>query len=123
MTTDGPGPSPVDVTALAQLADDLGPARLAEVCNLFVADADELVGAIRAGYGSGDADAAASAAHRLKSASGFLGASRLSSLAAEAEDLARHDRLGEVSLRVALMAAELRRVSEALAAFVRYRRP
>ena len=122
VTTEGSGPTPVDVTALTRLADDLGPAHLAEVCDLFLVEADELVGAVRAACGTGDADAAARAAHRLKSASGFLGASGLSSLCAEVEDLARHDRLGEVSPRVALMADEMGRASEALAAFVRDRR-
>ena len=123
VTTEGPGPPPVDVTALARLGDDLGPAHLAEVCDLFRAEAAELVGAVRAACGSGDADSAARAAHRLKSASGFVGAGGLSSLCAEVEDLARHDRLGEVAPRLALMADELERVSEELAVFVRHRRP
>jgi HPt (histidine-containing phosphotransfer) domain-containing protein len=122
VTTEGPGPPPVDVAALVRLADELGPAHLAEVCELFLSDGYELLAAARAACDSGDADAAARAAHRLKSASGFLGAGRLCSLCAEVENLARHDRLGQVVPRVSLMIDELGRVSDDLASFVRNRR-
>lgn len=122
MTTEGPGPPHVDATTVARLVDDLGPDHVAEVCGLFLADAGELVGALRAACESGDADAAARAAHRLKSASGFVGAGGVSSLCAEVEHLARLDRLGEVGHRIDLTVHELERVSEELAALVRHRR-
>jgi HPt (histidine-containing phosphotransfer) domain-containing protein len=120
---DGLLPPPVDAMVVARLVDDLGTAGVAEVCGVFLADAGQLVGALRTAFELGDADAGARAAHRLKSASGFLGAVGFSSLCAEVEQLARQDRIDDAESRVDLLAEELERVSEELTALVGTRRP
>ncbi len=112
------GGSHVDVSVLGGLVDDLGREHVAEVCALFLADARELVAALGTAVESGDADEAARVSHRLKSASGFLGAAGISRLCAEVERLAREDRLAEGRPRVDLLGAELDRVSAELAALV-----
>lgn len=108
---------------MARLVDELGHGQVAQVCDVFVADAGDVVASVRGACESGDADAAARAAHRLKSGSGFVGALGLSSLCAEIEDLARHGRLDEVGSRIDVLAAEVERVSGELTALTDRRRP
>jgi HPt (histidine-containing phosphotransfer) domain-containing protein len=106
----------VDPTVLARLVDDLGEDHAREVCALFLTDAADIVGAVDAALGSGDAAAAARLAHRLKSASGFVGAEGCARLCAEIERLVRDDRLVDVRPRLELLADELGHVSAELAA-------
>jgi HPt (histidine-containing phosphotransfer) domain-containing protein len=77
---------------------------LAKVVACYFEDAGFLVGAIREGYAAGEAAAVHRAAHRLKSSSAFLGASRLADYCRKLEELCRDGELpadGGVS-RVAL---------------------
>lgn len=84
---DGAGPtSAVDETVFSQLVADLGPEHIGEVCQVFLQNATAGVQAVRTALDADDTAAAADAAHRLKSASGFLGAVRLASLCAALED-------------------------------------
>ena len=104
---------------LSALLGDLGPDSVDQVCAVFLVDGRERVDAMRAACAAGDADAAARSAHRLKSASGFLGASRLSALCGEVERLARDDRLGDVRARLDLVSGELEESARELRAAVR----
>jgi HPt (histidine-containing phosphotransfer) domain-containing protein len=75
----------VDEAVFSQLVADLGAQHIAEVCRLYLENAAAGVDAVRRALDSGDVEGAADAAHRLKSASGFLGATRLADLCAAVE--------------------------------------
>ena len=98
----------VDEAVFAALVDDLGADHIGEVCRLFLDNAAVEVHTVRRAVDSGDVKGAAEAAHRLKSASGFLGAARLNTLCAEVEAGAAAGDVGEA------LAAELRRTSDHL---------
>lgn len=80
----GRGPA-VDEAVFAQLVADLGAEHIGEVCEVFLRNAASGVEAVRTALDADDVAAAADAAHRLKSASGFLGAVRLAGLCAAVE--------------------------------------
>lgn len=96
----------------SQLVTDLGAEHIEEVCRLFLENAASGVDAIRQALDSHDAKGAAEAAHRLKSASGFMGATQLADLCAAVEAESPAGNPGEV------LAAELRRTSDDLDALV-----
>jgi HPt (histidine-containing phosphotransfer) domain-containing protein len=75
----------VDEAVLAQLAVDLGSAHAEEICRLFLENATREVQAVSRALAAGDREVAARSAHRLKSASGVVGATGLASLCAEVE--------------------------------------
>lgn len=75
----------VDEAVFSQLVADLGAQHIGEVCRLYLDNAAAGIDAVRQALDSGDAEGAADAAHRLKSASGFLGATRLVELCAAVE--------------------------------------
>lgn len=75
----------VDEAVLAQLVLDLGPGQAEEICRLFLENASREVHAVGRALDAGDSKAAARSAHRLKSASGFIGATGLATLCAEVE--------------------------------------
>lgn len=110
------GPASVDADVVARLTADLGPDGVAAVCQVFLADARERVRAAGAACRSADARGAARSAHRLKSASGFLGANGVSTLCREIERLAGEDRLADVAVRVDQLAEEVERASTELVA-------
>ena len=124
MTEDGPYVPRIDQTVLARLVVDLGPDDVADVCSIFVSDARQGLRVVRSGCDARDADAVARAAHRMKSASGFVGAEAISALCAEIEALVLVHRFDEVAPRVDLVAEELEHASQELAVLVgRLRRP
>ncbi len=92
----------------ARLVADLGAQHIEEVCRLFLESAAAGVDAVRQALDSEDATGAAEAAHRLKSASGFLGATGLARLCAAVEAGSPPRNLGGA------LAAELRRTSDDL---------
>lgn len=118
VAADGIGAARLDPAVVARLVDELGPAHVAEVSALFLADARDLLDAARAAQESGDTDAAARIAHRLKSASGFLGAAGISSLCREIERLARDGRLADLGPRIDVLAGEIEHVAAELADLV-----
>lgn len=75
----------VDEAVFAQLVADLGPKHIGEVCRVFVDNATSGIDAVRRALDAHDPEAAAGAAHRLKSASGFVGATHLAGLCAAVE--------------------------------------
>ena len=90
----------------SQLVADLGAEHIEEVCRLFLENAALGVDAVRQALASGDGEGAAQAAHRLKSASGFVGATGLADLCAAVEAGAPAPNPADA------MAAELRRASD-----------
>ena len=85
---------------------DLGAEHIAEVCQLFLENAAAGVEAVRRALDADDAAGAAQAAHRLKSASGFVGATGLADLCAAVEAGAPAPNPADA------LAAELRRASD-----------
>lgn len=108
----------VDEAVLVRLVDDLGHEHVAELCRIFLADARERVEAVHSACATGDADAAGRSAHLLKSAAGFVGVNRVSSLCHEIEDLARHDQLHEVPAFAGRLTEELGHASGELATLI-----
>ena len=102
----------VDEAVFAQLVADLGAQHIEEVCRLFLENAAAGIGAIRQALDAGDTKGAAEAAHRLKSASGFLGATRLADLCAAVEAGSSAGDPADA------LAAELRRTSDDLRVLV-----
>jgi HPt (histidine-containing phosphotransfer) domain-containing protein len=98
----------VDEAVLAQLVADLGAGHAVEVCRLFVENATNEVHAVGQALDAGDTDGAARSAHRLKSASGFVGATGLVALCAEVEAGAADSDVG------ALLAGELEKTAAEL---------
>lgn len=95
----------VDEAVFSQLVADLGAEHIEEVCRLFLANAASGVDAVRQALEADDAKAAVLAAHKLKSASGFVGATRLAALCAAVESGVAAGDPGEA------LAVELRRAS------------
>lgn len=106
------GPA-VDEAVFADLAADLGAAHIDEVSRLFLDNAKLQVEVVRTCLDAGDVTGAADAAHRLKSASGFLGATGLVSLCEAIEAGVPPAGAGE------LLAAELVRTAGDLDLLVR----
>jgi HPt (histidine-containing phosphotransfer) domain-containing protein len=102
----------VDEAVFSQLVADLGAEHIGEVCRVYLETAASGVDAVRRALDSGDAEGAADAAHRLKSASGFLGATRLAGLCAAVEAGSPPGNPGDA------LAAELRRTAEDLGVLV-----
>ena len=75
----------VDEAVFARLVTDLGAQHIEEVCRLFLESAAAAIDAVRRALACDDVSSAAEAAHRLKSASGFLGATGLAELCAAIE--------------------------------------
>lgn len=94
----------------SRLVADLGAEHIEEVSRLFLENAALCVNAVRRSLDAGDAQGAAKAAHRLKSSSGFIGATTLVDLCTEVES-GSGDR-GDA------LAAELHRTSAELDALV-----
>jgi PAS domain S-box-containing protein len=83
--------------------------------DLFLGQAPDHVGAVEAALASGDADGLARAAHALKGASANLGATKLTSLAAEIEKLGRGGDITSAGDPVAALLAEYALVETDLA--------
>ena len=88
-----------------RLVADLGAQHIGEVCRVFLENATAEVNAVRQALGAGDAAGAADAAHRLKSSSGFLGATGLAELCDDVQAGSPAGDTGDA------LAAELRRAS------------
>lgn len=104
----------VDGAVLAQLAVDLGAEHATEICRLFLENAAAEVHAVETALAAGDPAAAARSAHRLKSASGFVGATGLAALCAKVE--AGHPAGGTLAGELERTATDLNRSVGRLAA-------
>lgn len=108
----GPAGRVLDEAVVAQLVIDVGAGPAREICAVFLRDARERVSIIRRALDAADGDAAGRAAHRLKSAAGFVGASALSARCAAIERLVRHDGLVHACSQSGRLAAELEETTE-----------
>ncbi len=115
----GPGDDRVDAAVVGRLVADIGPEAVDELCRVFAAEARERLPAISAACRSLDAGRAAAAAHRLKSACGFLGVASLAWRCREIERLARAGQVEGAGRLADLAAAELDIVVDDLAGVVR----
>jgi histidine phosphotransfer protein HptB len=97
----------------------LGREFTAELIDTFVADARDLVAALRRALAESDRDAFRRAAHTLKSTGESLGAFSLAALARELEGMGQAGRLHEVGNRVDRLADLHDRVAQALGAIRR----
>ena len=112
-------PGALDNTVLGELRESVGddPEFLAELVDVFLADAPTQVEALRRAATSGDAITARRAAHTLKGNSGTFGARELASLCQEAEAAAGAGDLDAVLSRVDEIDGEWRRVGAELLAW------
>jgi HPt (histidine-containing phosphotransfer) domain-containing protein len=81
------------LASLRELQDEGEPDIVIELADLFFANAPAKIETIKDGLAKGDAKAVHIAAHSLKSSSSYLGATRLSALAKELEDMGRQGKL------------------------------
>jgi HPt (histidine-containing phosphotransfer) domain-containing protein len=110
-------PAPIDRAVLEALRDLQGegePDVVAEFIALFLDEAPPLLAAIRGGVTEGSADTVTKAAHRLKSASANMGASRMAALCAELEHQGWSGTVNSATVVVAQLEREWERVVVAL---------
>lgn len=99
-------PGSIDTSCLDSIRSLQRPGRpdiLAKVVACYFEDADSLIAAIREGFAAGEAVAVHRAAHRFKSSSAFLGASRLADYCQELEETCRDGKLPADDSLVALI--------------------
>jgi len=99
----------LDPSVLGQLAKDADEERL--ILADFVHHTRMNLEALGAALAAEDADTAARQAHRIKGASGMVGARQLAARAAQAEDAARRQDLAGVRARLAEMQADLAEIA------------
>jgi PAS domain S-box-containing protein len=112
----GPAPAPdvVDRAVIDGLGSTMGRDFAVELVDTFIADARELVAALRRALAGSDRDAFRRAAHTLKSTGESLGAFGLAAQARELEVMGQSGRLHEVGDRVDRLADMYERVARAL---------
>jgi CheY-like chemotaxis protein len=106
----------VDRAVIDRLEESMGREFAVEIIDTFVADARDLVAAIRRTLAASDRDGFRRAAHTLKSTGESLGAFPLATLARELEGIGQAGRLHEVGNRVDRLADLNERVTHALGA-------
>jgi CheY-like chemotaxis protein/HPt (histidine-containing phosphotransfer) domain-containing protein len=106
--------TPLDGTTLAQLRTTMGVDFVDEVLRTFVEEAGDLIATLRSSLAGHDVDSFRRAAHSLKSSAASIGATALSSQAAELEAKARAGHIDGAAPRVDDLAAECERVTHAL---------
>jgi CheY-like chemotaxis protein/HPt (histidine-containing phosphotransfer) domain-containing protein len=104
----------LDPAALERLRETMGAGFLEELLPTFVEDTQELVSTMRRALGTRDTDAFRRAAHSLKSNAASFGATTLSSLARDLENLAKSGSLDGAAGRVERLGIECERVVRAL---------
>jgi CheY-like chemotaxis protein/HPt (histidine-containing phosphotransfer) domain-containing protein len=115
-------PEPLDAETLARLRDlrpDDPDGELAELAELFLESAPELVSHARRAFEESAASVLAREAHTLKSSSGTIGARRLEALCVGLERVARAGKIGCAPGLLDAIDAEMHRVSAALDPFRR----
>ena len=102
----------VDEAVVAQLVADVGAEPAGEVCTIFLKDACERVAVICGALDAADGDAARRAAHRLKSAAGFVGAVALAARCTVLERLLAQGRLAEACSQSGGLAADFKATAD-----------
>jgi len=108
-----PGADPINRTALENiraLSRDDGDALVQKVIAAYVGDTPRQLHALRQALGEGDAESVRRVAHGLKSASANIGATHLSSLCRELEQLGRSGNVDSGGPLLADLAREFRAV-------------
>jgi HPt (histidine-containing phosphotransfer) domain-containing protein len=100
--------------SLRALAPQRGDEVLANVLTTYLECAPAQVRSIAAAVAAGDVEAVSGEAHRLKSSSMSVGATRVAALARELEARAREDRLGVAASLARSLEGEWERAREAL---------
>ncbi len=85
----------VDLAVLARLSTEVGDKAAREMCELFLADLDGRIAAMKAAIQMGDAHAVARGAHGLTSAARLIGARYLADMCADLDRRARSGRLDD----------------------------
>ena len=109
----------IDRAVIDRLGESMGRDFAVELIDTFVADARDLLVALRSALAASDRDGFRRAAHTLKSTGESLGAFPLAALARELEAIGQAGRLHEVGDRVDRLADLYERVSTALGAIRR----
>jgi PAS domain S-box-containing protein len=110
----GDGESRLEAAALQNLRDIGGDAFVAEVIDVFLADAPALLASLRSSLERHDAEELRRAAHTLKSNGATLGAAAFAELCRTVERCARDVRLDDVSQLVDRIEQEFRTLQEDL---------
>ena len=113
-------PGVIDISCIDSIRSLQRPGRpdiLAKVVACYFNDGDSLVAAIREGFAAGDAVAVQRTAHRLKSSSAFLGASRLADYCQELEELCSGGKLPADNSLVTLIERGYRQARSGLEPF------
>lgn len=103
----------LDLNTFNALKESTGADFIGELIDAFLDDAPSLIGQMRAGLASGDADTFRRAAHSMKSNAATFGAMELSALARELEALGREQNLS-IGDRLERLEAEFQRTAQAL---------
>lgn len=111
-------PAPVlDIAVLDELRDVIGAASVAQIVELFLADAPLLIQRLEQAAATAQSDALREAAHTLKSSAANLGALALSAAALRIESGVRTGTLERPVVAVALVIAEFARARLALSGY------
>ncbi|MCI2262257.1 ATP-binding protein [Xanthomonas indica] len=111
-------PAPVlDIAVLDELREVIGSASVAQIVELFLADAPLLIQRLEQAAATAESDALREAAHTLKSSAANLGALALSAAALRIESGVRTGTLDRPVVAVALVIAEFARARLALSGY------
>ncbi|HWQ19019.1 MAG TPA: Hpt domain-containing protein [Methanotrichaceae archaeon] len=102
------------IASLRELQDEGEPDIIVELSDLFFENAPGKIQAIRTAIENGDAKALHVAAHSLKSSSSYLGATKLSAMAKELENMGRAGNLEGANEKLGGLELEYDRVRSAL---------
>lgn len=102
------------IASLRELQDEGEPDIIIELSDLFFENAPVKIQAIRTAIEKGDAKALHVAAHSLKSSSSYLGATKLSAMAKELENMGRAGTLEGAKEKLDMLESEYERVRSAL---------
>ena len=105
---------PAPLASIRQYQRPGGPDLVARIVSVFLEESAGRVETLLEGLRGGDAEAAARAAHALKSACGNVGAMRLAALCRDIEAHARANRNAEAATRAAELELEYARARAAL---------
>ena len=108
----------IDRRAIDEMLENTGgdPEFVVEIIEDYLADVEIRLDELSAALDAGDSAAAKRAAHTIKGSSRSFGATRLSSLAAELEQLSLQSAFDSVSEQLPDLRAEIARVGDALRA-------
>lgn len=98
------GESVIDHGAIEALVEDIGVEDVIELLDVYLDDAPQQLRSLQAALEAGDVQGMAAAAHRMKSTSAMVGASRLAEISQEVEDRARAGDLSAMEERASEIA-------------------